>query len=142
MSDIRWIAPRTARIAAPLFAALMTFTFVPLAAGAQAAWTAPERAAKRANPVASTADVVAKGHQFFTRECEKCHGKAGHGDGPDAKTLDPRPADFSSENVQGQSDGALFWKMTQGKGMMPTAPFGENDKWTVIAFIRTLAVKK
>jgi mono/diheme cytochrome c family protein len=78
----------------------------------------------------------------FTRECEQCHGKAGHGDGPQAMSLKPRPADLASARVQSQTDGALFWKISEGRGMMPKAAFGESDKWAVIDYLRTLAAPK
>jgi mono/diheme cytochrome c family protein len=105
------------------------------------AWIAPERAAHRVNPVPATTDAVQHGHDLFRRECEQCHGKAGHGDGPNGISLQPRPADLSSERVQSQSDGAIFWKMTEGRGMMPTAPLSDSEKWAVIAYIRTLATR-
>lgn len=105
-------------------------------------WVAPERAAHRPNIVPTTTDAVKHGHELFVRECEQCHGKAGHGDGPQAKDLSPRPADLASERVQSQTDGALFWKITEGRGMMPRAPFNESEKWAVIDYLRTLAAPK
>jgi mono/diheme cytochrome c family protein len=104
-------------------------------------WVAPTRAAQRANPIAVTPEVLKRGHDLFHRECEQCHGKLGHGDGPQGLTLNPRPADLASERIQSQSDGSMFWKMTEGKGVMPKAPLGENEKWSVINYLRTLAAK-
>ena len=71
-------------------------------------WVAPERASHRANPVLPTTDVLKKGHDLFHRDCEQCHGKAGHGDGPQAAFLATHPADLA-ELVQAQSDGSLFY---------------------------------
>jgi mono/diheme cytochrome c family protein len=105
-------------------------------------WVAPERASHRANPLPSTADATKRGHDLFHRDCEQCHGKTGHGDGPQASSLQPRPADLASERVQSQSDGAFFWKMTEGRGVMPKATLGENDKWAVIDYLRTLAAPR
>jgi mono/diheme cytochrome c family protein len=106
------------------------------------AWVAPARAAQRVNPLAATADVIKHGHDVFHRDCEQCHGKLGHGDGPQGISLTPRPADLASEHVQSQSDGAFFWKMSEGRGVMPKATIGENDKWAVVNYIRSLATKK
>lgn len=105
-------------------------------------WVAPERASHRANPLPPTADALKRGRNLFHRDCEQCHGKAGHGDGPLAVSLLPRPADLASEHVQSQSDGALFWKMTEGRGVMPKATLGENEKWAVINYLRALAVRR
>ncbi len=105
-------------------------------------WVAPERAAKRPNPLPPTADAVKRGQDLFRRDCVQCHGMAGHGDGPQAASLQPHPADLASTRVQSQTDGALFWKMTQGRGMMPGATLGERDKWAVVHFLRTLAAPR
>ena len=123
-------------------AALALILFmVPTPARAQASgpWVAPERASHRENPLPPTADAVKRGHNLFHRDCEPCHGTAGHGDGMLAASLLPRPADLASKQVQSQSDGALFWKMTEGRGVMPKAKLDENEKWAVIDYIRTLA---
>jgi len=105
-------------------------------------WVAPERASRRANPLPPTADAVKRGRNLFHRDCEQCHGKAGHGDGPLGVSLLPRPANLASEHVQSQSDGAFFWKMTEGRGVMPKATLGENEKWAVIDYLRTLAARR
>jgi mono/diheme cytochrome c family protein len=105
-------------------------------------WVAPERASHRANPLPPTTESLKRGHDLFRRDCEQCHGKQGHGDGPQAASLQPRPADLPSERVQSQSDGALFWKMTEGRGVMPKATLGESEKWAVIDYLRTLAARR
>jgi mono/diheme cytochrome c family protein len=124
-------------------AALALILFmVPTPAPAQnAPWVAPERASHRENPLPPTADAVKRGHNLFHRDCEQCHGKTGHGDGPLGASLVPRPAYLASEQVQSQSDGAFFWKMTEGRGVMPKAKLDENEKWAVIDYLRTLATK-
>ena len=132
--------------ALPLLLAVMVTALVAEPAHAQGgsdkAWVAPERAAKRPNPLPPTADAVKRGADLFHRDCVQCHGTAGHGDGPQAASLQPRPADLALTRVQSQTDGALFWKMTQGRGMMPAATLGERDKWAVIHFLRTLAAPR
>lgn len=132
--------------ALPLMLAVMVTALVAGSANAQGrsdkAWVAPARAAQRPNPLPSTPDAVKRGRDLFERDCMQCHGKAGHGDGPQAATLQPQPADLASTPVQSQTDGALYWKMTQGRGMMPGATLGERDKWAVINFLRTLAAPR
>jgi hypothetical protein len=39
-------------------------------------------------------------------------------------------------------DGALFWKITEGRGPMPKAKLSEAEKWTVILYLRALSQKK
>src|SRR5450759_5454954 len=108
----------------------LVFTLAVLAtcagtAGAQESnglWVAPERAARQTDPTPPTTNNIKHGRALFQRECELCHGKAGHGDGMQAAYLQPpKPADLTSEKVQSQSDGAIFYKLTEGRGQMPRA---------------------
>lgn len=133
--------------ALPLTLAIVAVAIAPAApARAQGpqepAWVAPARAASRANPLPSTTEAVKRGLDLFVRECEQCHGKAGHGDGPKSSSLSPRPADLASERVQSQSDGALYWKLSQGRGLMPRAVLSDKDKWAVVNFLRSLAARQ
>lgn len=132
--------------ALPLTLAIVITAFAATPASAQDPsgnqWVAPERASHRANPTPVTAEAVQHGSALFRRDCEQCHGKSGHGDGPQSGSLQPRPADLASERVQLQSEGAIFWKITEGRGMMPRATLSESEKWSVIAYLRTLATPR
>jgi mono/diheme cytochrome c family protein len=152
MSALRMTLTFTARaLTIPLILAATALSSAPtLARGQQlsregpiataGAWVAPERAARQTNPL--SADAVNKGRDVFQLECEKCHGKAGHGDGPQSAFLDSRPADLASETVRSQSDGALFWKITEGRGQMPKAKLSDKEKWAVILYLRLLPQKR
>ncbi|MHB8519648.1 MAG: c-type cytochrome [Limisphaerales bacterium] len=104
-------------------------------------WTAPARAAKKKNPVPADETSVAKGKVLYLKECMSCHGTAGKGDGAAAKDLERKPGDLSSAKLWSQTDGALFWKITEGNKPMPSMRevFSEDDRWTVINYVRTLA---
>ena len=52
--------------------------------GNRRGWTIPQGAAQEANPIAVTPGVLAKGKKLYEDNCQKCHGKGGKGDGPDA----------------------------------------------------------
>ena len=62
-----------------------------------AATTAPasDAAATGAVPTVASADNVA-GQKVFKMYCETCHGAGGHGDGPAAGALNPKPANFAA----------------------------------------------
>lgn len=145
MSGIR----RTMVVAARGVAVVTAFALVPVCAPSAVAaqepshgstWVAPERPAHRPNPVPATTEAVSRGRDFFRANCEMCHGTLGHGDGPMARSLPIRPADLASALVQSQTDGALFWKITQGRGSMPSTQSSLSDagRWAVIDYIRTL----
>ena len=106
-------------------------------------WVAPVRAAKKKNPIAVDAASLAKGKAIYTKECASCHGNAGKGDGPAAKALEKHPGDLSLPKLWDQTDGAIFWKLTEGRKPMPSnlLTMSEDDRWHVINYTRTLAPK-
>ena len=101
-------------------------------------WTAPARAAAKKNPVKADAASIGRGKTVYTAECASCHGTRGKGDGPAAKDLEKSPGDMTK--LGGQSDGALFWKITEGK--KPMASFAtkltEQQRWDVVNYLHTL----
>ncbi len=116
----------------------LTLTFSALAE-ACVEWVAPARAAKKKNPLTADAATLAKGKEFYTRECAACHGNTGKGDGPKAGELNPKPRDLHLAAITSQSDGGLFWKLTEGKTPMPTyAKFSEEERWAVLLYVRSL----
>lgn len=104
-------------------------------------WKAPARAARKKNPIAADAKSIAAGKTVYAAQCLSCHGPAGHGDGPSAKDLNPKPRDLATPAIQQQTDGSMFWKITTGKAPMPTFEklINEDDRWNVINYVRTLA---
>jgi len=106
-------------------------------------WTAPARSAKVKNPIPSDEASIAAGKVSYVRECFSCHGTTGRGDGPGAKALEKNPGDLSKPTMWDQTDGALFWKITDGRKPMPSfdKTLSEEQRWQVVNYIRTLAPK-
>ncbi len=106
-------------------------------------WKAPESAKSKKNPVAVDQAGIAAGKQAYEKECLSCHGKKGKGDGPNSATLEKEPGDLTSAKVQDQTDGELFWKITQGKKPMPATNLTLTDeqRWQVVNYIRTFGKK-
>ncbi len=104
------------------------------------AWEAPARAARKTNPVVADEASLASGKAVFAKECLQCHGASGKGDGPAAKDLKVKPKNLGDEAVGKQSDGALFWKLTEGRAPMPSydKTLSETERWQVIRYVRTL----
>lgn len=103
-------------------------------------WLAPESAKEISNPVESNKSSIKKGAAIFKTRCTVCHGNEGKGDGPGGKALNPKPANFSTDKVQSQTDGEIFWKITNGKGaMIKWEPIlSEEERWQLVNFVRTL----
>ena len=109
--------------------------------GPRPPWVAPAAAAGVANPLKGNAEATEAGKKTYTTYCVVCHGNKGKGDGIAASGLQVQPADHTSAKVQGQSDGALFWKMTEGRSPMPPykGVLSETQRWQLVNYIRTLA---
>lgn len=102
-------------------------------------WTAPAAEKTKKSVVPSSAKAVATGKSVAQVNCVSCHGAGGKGDGAAAVALNPKPADWTSKRVQDESDGELFWKISNGRcAMPPWKHLPEADRWSVIQFIRSL----
>ncbi len=104
-------------------------------------WIAPKEADDVKNPSAGKTDDLQTAKVMYTTYCVACHGNKGKGDGPAAAGLAKKPADHSSAYVQAQTDGALFWMISEGRNPMPSykAAFTETQRWALVNYIRTLA---
>ena len=103
-------------------------------------WNVPADKAKAANPVKADATSNTAGKVLWGQHCASCHGKAGLGDGSKAAQLETTPPDFSKAAVQGQSDGAIFFKTSEGRGDMPSFKKkipDQEDIWNLVNYMRS-----
>ena len=106
-------------------------------------WEAPARATRVGNPVAADQKSIAAGKATFQGQCLACHGSMGKGNGPAAIALERPPSDLSMPMMWKHSDGALFWKITEGRRPMPSFEklLTADERWQVVNYIRTLAAQ-
>lgn len=106
----------------------------------QPKWVAPASADNIVNPLKNDPNAAASGKNLYKVLCLVCHGVKGKGDGMGGTGLNPKPADLSSEAVQSQTDGAIFWKIAEGRTPMASykASIPEKQRWQIINYIRTL----
>ena len=107
----------------------------------QKPWPVPDAAKNKKNPVASNAESVAAGKTLWSTHCKSCHGAKGLGDGTKAAQLKTEPGDFSKATTQSQTDGSLFYKLSEGRDDMPSFKkkiADEDDRWSLVNFIRSL----
>jgi mono/diheme cytochrome c family protein len=96
-------------------------------------WRAPEEAAAKPNPLADKPELSAGGKKLFKRNCVECHGESGQGL--------KKAADLQLPVVQAQSDGTLYWKITNGNpdhGMPSFSGIPELQRWQIVLYLRTL----
>jgi len=97
-------------------------------------WAAPPEAAAKPNPLAGRPETAAGGAKLFRVRCASCHGEDGRGTA--------KGPDLTAPGVQGQTDGALFWKLTGGNARagMPTFSFlPEAQRWQLVLHLRDRA---
>ncbi|NOX17781.1 MAG: cytochrome c [Chlorobi bacterium] len=107
-------------------------------------WKAPAFVDKLTNRLTDLKAAAKKGKEIFDVQCAICHGPKGKGDGAAGMGLTPRPANLTSERVQSQSDGAIYWKITTGNPPMASykGTFSKKQRWELVTFIRTLGKKE
>ena len=99
----------------------------------------------------ATPESILHGRQLFQKmECWKCHGAAGHGDGPSASTLTDskdnpiRPYNFTtgSRFKCGETNHDLYRIFMTGLDGTPMPSFADQirpgDAWDLVHFLRTM----
>jgi glucose/arabinose dehydrogenase/cytochrome c2 len=103
------------------------------AGSAEAFHGAPAAEQQHRNPLGSDAAAVAAGQKTFAATCASCHGVNGEGAG----NVPP----LASPAVRQAGDGEVFWYITKGdvnNGMPSWAALTEEQRWQLVAFVRTL----
>ena len=71
-----------------------------------------------------------------------CHGQSGKGDGPGGAALEKKPADLAAHIKAGETDGELFWKISEGRSpMISWKSLSEIQRWELVNYIKTFAGK-
>ncbi len=105
-------------------------------------WVVPAKFNTMKNPTdAADEDNLDIGSELYAKHCKSCHGKEGLGDGPKAAEQKGDLGDFSSEEFQAQTDGALFYKTKMGRNDMPDFSkkiTSDEDIWFIVNYMRTM----
>jgi mono/diheme cytochrome c family protein len=122
-----------------LAVSIMSFAFTSIQQSKP--WPVPDKNAKMANPVKSDKESISAGKALWNLHCASCHGKTGLGDGSKAAQLKTQPQDLTTKAMQSQSDGSLFYKISEGREDMPSFKKkipDADDIWNVVNYMRTL----
>lgn len=104
-------------------------------------WPAPDKSSAVKNPVKPDGTNLKEGRDLYVTHCQSCHGKKGKGDGTKAPQLETECGDFTTAAFQKETDGALYYKITEGRKDMPSFKKKipeQSDLWNVVNYIRTL----
>jgi mono/diheme cytochrome c family protein len=105
-------------------------------------WIIPEEAKQRQNPLQSSAQVLEAARPLYTENCERCHGEAGKGNGPEAARQYPAPSDLTdAKRMNALTDGAIFYQIGEGRRPMPSFKrrMTEDQRWQLVLFLRSFA---
>lgn len=108
----------------------------------------PSAYARKTNPLSPTSAVLAEGRKLYAANCAICHGAEGHGDGPQALTLKPPPADLSrTMSLPIARDDFLYWTVADGGKQFGSAMpafksvLKPHEIWAVITALRSGELK-
>lgn len=127
-----------------LFVALLALIALSIVLGVthRGQWNIPEEAKRRENPIHPSAQALDAARVVYSDHCDRCHGKTGKGDGPDATKFSTSPRDLTdSSRMSAQSDGELFYKISEGRRPMPEfkTKLTEEQRWQLVLLMRSLA---
>jgi mono/diheme cytochrome c family protein len=121
---------------------ILSLVLVSFTVYVQKKWEVPAKYKTMKNPTdLKDKEGAAEGKALYAKQCSSCHGKKGLGDGSKAPELKGDLGDFSSSATQSQTDGEIFYKMTEGRDDMPSFKKkipNDEDRWLVVNYVRTL----
>jgi mono/diheme cytochrome c family protein len=95
----------------------------------------------KASPLVFNASTAKEGESIYDKNCVSCHGNPGKGNY--LKALNPPPGDPATEKFQNQTDGDLFYKISEGNPVMPKFKntLTEEERWKLVSYIRSFNKK-
>jgi mono/diheme cytochrome c family protein len=102
---------------------------------------APKSAVNMKNPFPAEASSLERGKHSYQIDCIRCHGKEGKGDGLKAGKVHKDVSDLGSDVIQKQTDGELFWKISEARRPMPLTDITNDQRWDIVNYIRTFKKK-
>lgn len=93
--------------------------------------------------ISPTPELLSRGKDLFEANCTSCHGSAGHGDGPAAATMSPRPRNFTSPDgwTNGYEIPDIFKTLSQGVSGTSMSPFdylSKKDRMALVHYVQSL----
>ena len=93
-------------------------------------------------PIIPDQESLQRGADIFQGQCVVCHGQQGKGNGPAAKGLNPKPANFlDQEHSAIYGPGEKFWIIGNGSGETGMPAFSSLsliDRWDLVNYIYQL----
>ncbi len=137
--------PLSFRLRKVLFAAILILTFAVVAywlIQENKPWVVPEQYKSLRNPLSPSESNLNAARQIYFDECAQCHGDRGQGDGPQAKSNYPLPADLTDPKLlRSVSDGEIYYQISEGRRPMPSFKnrLTQDQRWQLVLLVRSFS---
>jgi mono/diheme cytochrome c family protein len=103
---------------------------------AQTPWIVPADRNAKLSTTVFTEQNQTSGKDLYQTNCKSCHGDPGKNN---VIKLVPPPPDPATTQLQQNTDGALHYKISEGRGAMPAFKnvLISTDIWNLIAYLRS-----
>ena len=105
-------------------------------------WLVPEEYKGLKNPLPASPSNLNAAREIYFDQCVQCHGERGRGDGPQAKSNYPLPADLTDPKLlRNVTDGEIFYQISQGRRPMPSFKnrLTQDQRWQLVLLVRSFS---
>jgi hypothetical protein len=105
-------------------------------------WIVPPEYKSLKNPLTPSEPSLNAARQIYVDECAQCHGDRGKGDGPEARSHFPVPADLTDPKLlTNVTDGEIFYQISEGRRPMPSFKrrLTEDQRWQIVLLVRSFS---
>jgi len=105
-------------------------------------WIVPPEYKSLKSPLTPSESNLNAARQIYAEECAQCHGDRGKGDGPEARSHYPLPADLTDPKLlTNVTDGEIFYQISEGRRPMPSFKrrLTEDQRWQLVLLVRSFS---
>lgn len=105
-------------------------------------WVVPPQFKSLKNPLTLSESNLNAARQIYMDGCAQCHGDRGKGDGPEARSHYPLPADLTDPKLLANTpDGEIFYQISEGRRPMPSFKrrLTEDERWQLVLLVRSFS---
>lgn len=90
--------------------------------------------------------IISDGKLLFANNCASCHGSTGMGDGPAGKNLEPKPANFHSDERKLISSPFQYFNTIRlgvpGTGMPAYSQLSDTEVWALAFYVKSIGFSR